>query len=44
MYFAIWNTYGRNNISMYYWDGMKNKKVAVKQWSLLPIFGLEFEF
>ena len=44
MYFAIWNTYGRNNISMYYWDGMKNKKVAIKQWSLLPIFGLEFEF
>jgi len=29
---------------MYYWDGMKNEKVAIKQWSLLPVFGLEYEF
>jgi len=44
MYFSLWNAYGRKNISMYYWDSMKNEKEAVRQWSFLPVFGLEFEF
>jgi hypothetical protein len=43
-YLSIWNAYGRENISSYFWNEIDNKQEARKQWSTLPIFGVEFEF
>jgi hypothetical protein len=43
-YLSIWNAYGRENISNYYWNEIENQQESQKQWSTLPIFGIEFEF
>jgi len=43
-YLSIWNAYGRENISSYTWNEIDNKQESNKQWSTLPIFGVEFEF
>jgi outer membrane receptor for ferrienterochelin and colicin len=43
-YLSVWNAYGRENISSYFWNEIDNKQEARKQWSTLPIFGVEFEF
>ena len=43
-YFSVWNAYNRKNVASYLWNEMENKQDTLYQWSLLPIFGLEFEF
>jgi len=43
-YLSVWNAYNRKNIASYYWNEEENKQDVIYQWSLLPIFGLEFEF
>ena len=43
-YLSAWNVYNRKNISNYFWNDEQQKPVAVYQWQLLPIFGLEYEF
>jgi len=43
-YFSVWNAYNRKNIASYFWDEIENKQDTTYQWSLLPVFGLEFEF
>ena len=43
-YLSIWNLYNRKNIEMYYWNENENKLSSRKQWSFLPIFGIEYEF
>lgn len=43
-YLSVWNAYDRKNIASYYWNEEENKPDVIYQWSLLPIFGLEFEF
>lgn len=42
-YLSIWNLYNRANIEQYYWDEDENRQRSAKQWSLLPIFGIEYE-
>ncbi len=42
-YLSIWNAYGRQNIGSYYWNEIENKQESQKQWTTLPIFGVEFE-
>ena len=44
LYLSIWNAYGRENISGYSWNEIDNKKEPIKQWSTLPILGVEYEF
>ncbi len=44
LYLSVWNVYGRQNISGYAWNGIINEKEPVKQWSTLPILGVEYEF
>lgn len=44
VYLDIWNIYNRENISNYEWSEIKNEERAAKQWSLLPVLGIEFEF
>lgn len=43
-YFSVWNAYGRKNLYAYSWNDLKNEPQEEKQWTLIPIFGLEFEF
>ncbi len=44
LYFSVWNAYNRKNISTYYWNENEQKQDVIYQWSLVPVFGLEFEF
>ena len=43
-YLSVWNAYAQKNIATYYWNQAENKKDVIYQWTMLPIFGLEFEF
>jgi len=43
MYWDIWNVYNRKNISRYYWNELENRQDRSDQWSILPVFGLEWE-
>ena len=43
-YISIWNVYNRKNVAYYFWEGEKNQVGMVQQWSILPVFGLEYEF
>ncbi len=44
VYFAVWNAYNRANVANYYWNEIEKKQDEMLQWSMLPIFGVEFEF
>ena len=44
LYWDLWNVYNRKNIASYYWNEVENKVDRENQWSLLPVFGLEWEF
>jgi len=43
-YLSIWNAYNRQNVSSYYWNQIENRQDTIYQFSMLPIFGLEYEF
>ncbi len=43
-YFSVWNAYSRKNVAQYFWNQNENKPDTIYQWTLLPIFGLEYEF
>jgi hypothetical protein len=43
IYFSLMNAYNRKNVMMYNWNPIEKKSVPVEQWSLLPIFGVEYE-
>lgn len=43
-YLSIWNFYGRENISNYYWNEVSNKADKLVQWGTMPVIGLEWEF
>ena len=43
-YSSVWNVYNRENVASYYWNQIENRPDRITQWSLLPIFGLEYEF
>jgi hypothetical protein len=40
----VWNAYNHKNVAQYFWDAEENKQGVIYQWSLLPIFGVEYEF
>jgi len=44
LYASLWNAYNQQNIARYYWNKVQHKRDAEYQWSLLPIFGIEYEF
>lgn len=44
VYISLWNTYNQQNVARYFWNKVQNKKDVEYQWSLLPIFGIEYEF
>lgn len=43
-YVSVWNAYGRENVSSYYWNANADEVETVTGWGTLPIFGLEYEF
>lgn len=43
-YLSLWNAYNRKNVAGYYWSRTTNSVKAQNQWSLMPIFGVEYEF
>lgn len=44
IYLSVWNVYNRENTATIFWDEINNREKTINQWSLLPIFGIEFEF
>jgi len=44
IYLSVWNAYGRENIAQYIWDEVKNQQGKLKQWSTLPVIGIEYKF
>ena len=44
LYLSVWNVYNRENIGVYFWNDVKNELETVKQWSVLPVVGLEYQF
>lgn len=43
-YFSVWNAYNRQNVASYFWNQVENRPDVIRQWGMLPIFGLEFEW
>ncbi len=43
-YLSIWNAYGHKNVASYYWNAIEGRQETLRQWPVLPIFGLEYEF
>ena len=43
-YLALWNAYGRENVSDYYWNQVDNERGTYNQWGFLPVFGVEWKF
>ncbi len=43
-YLSVWNAYNRENVAGVFWNQHENRPDVIRQWTLLPIFGLEFEF
>jgi hypothetical protein len=44
IYVSVWNVYDQNNIAEYYWNDIEQKIEEVRQWGMLPILGIEYEF
>lgn len=44
LFLDIWNLYNRKNLAAYYWNDLENEQDRHDQWSILPVFGLEWEF
>ncbi|MCB0731308.1 MAG: carboxypeptidase-like regulatory domain-containing protein [Ignavibacteriae bacterium] len=44
VYLSVWNAYGRENIAFYQWDEQKNTLGYQKQWSTMPVLGLDYKF
>ncbi|MBD3169466.1 MAG: hypothetical protein GF307_08280 [candidate division Zixibacteria bacterium] len=41
---SLWNAYSRKNVATYSWNEIEQKEDTMYQWTLLPIFGIEYEF
>jgi hypothetical protein len=44
LYVSAWNVYDNENITAYYWDEIHRRPEPQRQWGLLPIFGVQYEF
>ncbi len=43
IYLSLMNAYNRKNVSQYVWNPIDRKVGTVYQWSVMPVFGLEYE-
>lgn len=44
LYVSAWNVYDNENVTAYYWDEIHRRPEPQRQWGLLPIFGVQYEF
>ncbi len=44
VYLSVWNAYNNKNVASHYWNEIENKSDYSYQFSILPVFGIEFEF
>ena len=43
-FLSLWNAYNRKNVERYYWNTQTQQQDVLTQWSLLPVFGIEWKF
>ncbi len=43
-YLSVWNVYNRKNVAQYYWNEIGKHQSTLNQWTMLPVFGVEYEF
>ncbi len=43
-FLSVWNAYNRENVAQVYWNPATGRIDSVTQWTLLPVFGIEWEF
>ncbi len=43
IYLSVWNAYNRKNVTEHVWNVDENKQDTIYQWSIMPIFGVEWE-
>ncbi len=43
-FLSVWNAYNRKNVAQIYWNPATGRVDSVTQWTLLPVFGIEWEF
>jgi hypothetical protein len=43
-YLSVWNAYDRRNVASYYWNVDEDRVDSIRQWGMLPILGIEYEF
>ncbi|MGH1365377.1 MAG: TonB-dependent receptor [Calditrichia bacterium] len=43
-YLSVWNAYNRENVDAFVWSNLEQRILKETQFSLLPIFGIEYEF
>jgi len=41
---SLWNAYNRSNVERYYWNSQTRAVDQLNQWTLLPVFGVEWQF
>lgn len=44
VYLSLWNVYNRKNVAGYLWNDSEHRTKPFYQLSLMPVFGLEYEF
>ncbi|MHB1328902.1 MAG: TonB-dependent receptor domain-containing protein, partial [Gemmatimonadales bacterium] len=42
-FLSVWNAYNRENVAQVYWNPATGRVDRVTQWTLLPVFGIEWE-
>ncbi len=43
-FISVWNAYNRKNVAGYYWNPEEERADLMYQWSMLPVFGIEYGF
>jgi hypothetical protein len=41
---SLWNAYNADNTAFLFWNRVENRPDAEKQWSILPVLGVKYEF
>jgi len=41
---SLWNAYNNDNTAFLFWNRVENRQDVEKQWSFMPIVGIEYEF
>lgn len=42
-FLSVWNAYDRRNVAQYYWNTGTARVTPIRQWGLLPVFGISWK-